>query len=45
MIEREKKRIKLNKRYADKRALLLNAYKESKDFNVKFRNKYILNYF
>ena len=35
MIEREKKRIKLNKKYADKRALLLNAYKESKDFNVK----------
>ena len=35
MIEREKKRIKLNNKYADKRALLLNEYKTTEDFNMK----------
>ena len=35
MIERERKRIKLNNKYADKRALLLNAYKRANDFNAK----------
>jgi len=35
MIEREKKRIKLNKKYAEKRSTLLNQYKTTKDFTLK----------
>ena len=35
MIEREKKRIKLEKKYALKRASLLNQYKNEDNFNVK----------
>ena len=35
MIEREKKRIKLNNKYANKRTRLLNEYKMTEDFNMK----------
>lgn len=35
MIERENKRIKLNKKYATKRASLLNKYRNENNFNVK----------
>ena len=35
MIEREKKRIKLNKKYALKRATLLSKYREEENFNTK----------
>jgi small subunit ribosomal protein S14 len=35
MIEREKKRIKLNKKYASKRATLLNKYRAEENFNIK----------
>ena len=35
MIEREKKRIKLNKKYASKRATLLNKYRAEENFNTK----------
>jgi len=35
MIEREKKRIKLQKKYALKRSSLLNKYKNEKSFNIK----------
>jgi small subunit ribosomal protein S14 len=35
MIEREKKRIKLNQKYASKRATLLNKYRAEKNFNTK----------
>lgn len=35
MIEREKKRIKLEKKYAFKRQILLKAYKEEQNFNFK----------
>jgi small subunit ribosomal protein S14 len=35
MIEREKKRIKLNSKYKTKRENLLNQYKTTEDFNLK----------
>ena len=35
MIEREKKRIKLNQKYALKRETLLQKYRNSEDFNSK----------
>ena len=35
MIEREKKRIRLEKKYALKRASLLNQYKNEDNFNLK----------
>ena len=35
MIEREKKRIRLEKKYALKRASLLNRYRIEKNFNLK----------
>jgi len=35
MIEREKKRIKLNQKYALKRAALLDKYKAENNFNLK----------
>ena len=35
MIEREKKRIKLEKKYALKRGSLLNQYKNEDNFNLK----------
>jgi ribosomal protein L14E/L6E/L27E len=35
MIEREKKRIKLNKKYALKRASLLKKYQTEENFNLK----------
>ena len=35
MIEREKKRIQLEKKYALKRASLLNQYRSEKNFNLK----------
>jgi small subunit ribosomal protein S14 len=35
MIEREKKRIKLTKKYALKRATLLNKYKNEESFHLK----------
>ena len=35
MVEREKKRIKLEKKYAVKRASLLENYRTEKNFNVK----------
>lgn len=35
MIEREKKRIKLNQKYALKRETLLQQYRNSEDFNSK----------
>lgn len=35
MIEREKKRIKLNHKYKNKRENLLNEYKKTEDFNLK----------
>lgn len=35
MIEREKKRIKLNKKYEAKRNLLLQEYRSTRDFNLK----------
>jgi len=35
MIEREKKRIKLEKKYALKRSTLLQKYKTEKSFNLK----------
>ena len=35
MIEREKKRIKLQKKYALKRASLLNKYRNEESFSVK----------
>ena len=35
MIEREKKRIRLEKKYATKRTLLLNNYQLEKDFTKK----------
>jgi len=37
MIEREKKRIKLNKKYKIKRANLIKNYKEAKTFNLKLQ--------
>ena len=36
MIEREKKRIRLQKKYSLKRAELLTEYKNEKNFNEKF---------
>ena len=42
MIEREKKRIKLNNKYADKRALLLNEYKTTEDFNMKLEIHFVI---
>lgn len=35
MIEREKKRIRLNKKYATKRSHLLKQYRQTKDFTVR----------
>ena len=35
MIEREKKRIRLNKKYSFKRKILLNKYQIEKNFNSK----------
>jgi small subunit ribosomal protein S14 len=35
MIEREKKRIKLTNKYAEKRKNLLNEYRNIRDFNLK----------
>lgn len=35
MIEREKKRIKLSKKYSFKRNNLLKLFRETKDFNLK----------
>ena len=35
MIEREKKRIKLNQKYTSKRANLLNKYRAEENFNMK----------
>lgn len=35
MIEREKKRIRLNKKYSLKRNILLNKYQTEKNFNSK----------
>ena len=35
MIEREKKRIRLHKKYSEKRKLLLNQYQMEKNFNSK----------
>ena len=35
MIEREKKRIKLEKKYALKRSNLLKEYRDEKNFNIK----------
>lgn len=35
MIEREKKRIRLNNKYATKRNLLLHEYRTTDDFNLK----------
>jgi len=35
MIEREKKRIKLNNKYKTKRKNLLNQYQTTEDFNLK----------
>ena len=35
MIEREKKRIKLYKKYSLKRIILLKQYKDEKNFNLK----------
>ena len=35
MIEREKKRIKLNKKYQSKREILATKYKNTTDFNTK----------
>ena len=35
MVEREKKRIKLNKKYVSKRQVLLNQYTNTNDFNLK----------
>ena len=35
MIEREKKRIKLEEKYALKRSILLQQYKTEKNFNLK----------
>ena len=35
MIEREKKRIKLNNKYKTKRQNLLNQYQTTEDFNLK----------
>lgn len=37
MIERERKRIKLNQKYAAKRNTLLLQYKTTKDFNLKLQ--------
>ena len=37
MIEREKKRIKLNQKYQIKRNNLLKQYKETKDFTLKLK--------
>jgi len=37
MIEREKKRIKLQKKYALKRASLLNQYQKEDNFNLKLQ--------
>ena len=35
MIEREKKRMRLNQKYALKRATLLNKYRTEENFNMK----------
>jgi small subunit ribosomal protein S14 len=35
MVEREKKRIKLNKKYELKRSFLLQNYRNTRDFNLK----------
>jgi small subunit ribosomal protein S14 len=35
MIEREKKRIKLEKKYSFRRAILLKKYRNEKNFNLK----------
>ena len=35
MVEREKKRIKLNKKYVSKRQVLLNQHTNTNDFNLK----------
>ena len=35
MIEREKKRIKLNQKYESKRQALLDEYNSTSDFNLK----------
>lgn len=37
MIEREKKRIRLQKKYALKRASLLNKYQKEENFNIKLQ--------
>ena len=38
MIEREKKRIKLEKKYALKRSTLLKKYNTEENFNLKLEN-------
>jgi hypothetical protein len=38
MIEREKKRIKLDKKYALKRTSLLKKYKNEENFNLKLNS-------
>ena len=42
MIEREKKRIQLEKKYALKRASLLNQYRSEKNFNLKLLKKSLI---
>ena len=42
MIEREKKRIKLNQKYALKRVTLLNNYRAEDNFNMKLEIHYQL---
>lgn len=37
MIERERKRIKLNQKYALKRSILLNKYQTEESFNLKLQ--------
>ncbi|MBC8302057.1 MAG: 30S ribosomal protein S14 [Pelagibacterales bacterium] len=37
MIEREKKRIKLQSKYAQKRSILQNEYRKTKDFQPKLK--------
>ena len=40
MIEREKKRIKLHKKYALKRSSLLKEYQNEENFNLKLRTSF-----
>ena len=42
MIEREKKRIKLNKKYQSKREILATKYKNTTDFNTKLEYHWAL---